>query len=185
MARKQQLTPKQARFCEEYLVDLNATAAAIRAGYRPKSARQTAAENLSKPVIVARVAELQAARSERTQVTVDMVVTELAKIAFSAMRDVADWSKERVSFKPSEDLTAEAAACVKDISSTREIRKDKYGETTENTNLKVVLHDKKGALELLGRHLGMFKDNLNIQTDQPIEVVWADQDQGAFREGAQ
>lgn len=71
------LTPKQQRFVDEYLVDANATQAAIRAGYSEKTARQAGAENLSKPVIRQAIEAAQAARSERTQVTADWVITQL------------------------------------------------------------------------------------------------------------
>lgn len=156
MARK--LTPKQQAFVAEYLVDLNATAAYRRAGYKARgnSAEVNAHRLLRNTKVAEAVAGAMKDRSKRTEVTADMVVTELAKLGFSTMRDVADWSKERVSFKPSEDLSEEAAACVKDISSTREIRRDKYGEEIETLNLKISLHDKKGSLKLLGDHLGLF-----------------------------
>lgn len=62
------MTDKQKRFCEEYMIDLNATQAAIRAGYSPKTAHQTGAENLSKPVIQNCIAQLQAEQSRRTGV---------------------------------------------------------------------------------------------------------------------
>jgi phage terminase small subunit len=71
------LTPKQQRFVDEYLIDLNATQAAIRAGYAQKAAYATGAENLKKPQIAAAIAAKQAVRSERTEVTQDMVVAGL------------------------------------------------------------------------------------------------------------
>lgn len=73
----QNLTPKQARFVEEYLIDLNATQAAIRAGYSEKTARSVAAENLTKPNIAAALTERQAAISERLELTQDDVVRGL------------------------------------------------------------------------------------------------------------
>ena len=63
------LTPKEERFIGEYLIDLNATQAAIRSGYSAKSARQIGAENLSKPYIAAAIAEAQAERARRTEIT--------------------------------------------------------------------------------------------------------------------
>ena len=71
------LTPKQSRFVEEYLVDMNATQAAIRAGYSKKTARQIGDENLSKPVIQKALTEAIQVRSERTQVTQDYVLKRL------------------------------------------------------------------------------------------------------------
>ncbi len=81
------LTPKQARFVEEYGVDLNATQAAIRAGYSKSSAKVIASQNLTKLNIQAAIAEAQAARAKRTKVTGDAVVTELALIGFATLGD--------------------------------------------------------------------------------------------------
>ena len=75
------LTAKQARFVEEYLIDLNATQAAIRAGYSEKTAHSIGAENLIKPEIQNAISEARARISERTELTVDMVVTGLLKEA--------------------------------------------------------------------------------------------------------
>ena len=74
---EKELTPKQRLFVEEFLIDLNATKAAVRAGYSEKTARQMATENLSKPVIERAIREAMASRSERTGITADMVVEAL------------------------------------------------------------------------------------------------------------
>ena len=79
------LTPKQARFIEEYLVDLNATQAAIRAGYSARTANRIGPENLSKPVIAEAIQIAQLARSERTQITVDKVLEDIELIKLNAM----------------------------------------------------------------------------------------------------
>ena len=71
------LTPKQQRFVEEYLIDLNATQAAIRAGYSEKTAQEIGSENLSKPMVAKAIAEAQEKLSNKTQVTVEMVVQGL------------------------------------------------------------------------------------------------------------
>ena len=83
VGRPSKLTAKQARFVEEYLVDLNATRAAIRAGYSEKTAAAVGCENLTKPNIADALAEAFSARSQRTEITQDMVVAELAGIAFT------------------------------------------------------------------------------------------------------
>lgn len=87
------LTEKQKRFCEEYLIDLNATQAAIRAGYKEKNARSSACENLTKPDIQLYLQELMQKRSERTGITADTVIQELEKIALS---DVEISGKEKM-----------------------------------------------------------------------------------------
>lgn len=71
------LTPKQQRFVEEYLIDLNATQAAIRAGYSEKTAKEIGSENLTKPNIAKAIAEAQEKLSNKAQVTVEMVVQGL------------------------------------------------------------------------------------------------------------
>ena len=81
------LTPKQSRFVAEYLVDLNGTQAAIRAGYSPKTAKAIACENLTKPDIVAAIAKAQAQLSEHTEVTIKSVVAELAKLGFAPLSE--------------------------------------------------------------------------------------------------
>lgn len=82
MAKKGKLTEKQQRFVDEYLIDLNATQAAIRAGYSVKTADAIGCENLTKPNIQQAIAEHMAERSRRTGVNQDRVVLELAKIAY-------------------------------------------------------------------------------------------------------
>ena len=78
-----ELTPKQKRFCEEILVDDNATQAAIRTGYSPRSAYSIGHENLKKPKIQRYISRLRKARNLRTQVTADRILQELAKIGFA------------------------------------------------------------------------------------------------------
>ena len=81
------LTAKRQAFVDEYLVDLNATQAAIRAGYSKKTAAQIGEQNLRKLEISSAIDSAKEARSERTQITSDMVVTELAKLAFTGILD--------------------------------------------------------------------------------------------------
>ncbi|MGI8766582.1 MAG: terminase small subunit [Gemmatimonadaceae bacterium] len=149
MSDPRPLTPKQARFVEEYLTDLNATQAAIRAGYSPKTAYAIGVENLRKPVIVTALEEAMRARSERTGVTADRVVEELARIGFSDMRLFSTWGPHGVTLTGSETLSEDAARCVAEVSQT--ISKD-------GGSIRFKLHDKVGALSKLGQHLGMFPD---------------------------
>ena len=84
------MTKKQKRFVEEYLIDLNATQAAIRAGYSPDSARDIGCENLTKPNIKAAIDRAMAERSRRTGINQDRVIQEIAKLAFLNPVDVID-----------------------------------------------------------------------------------------------
>lgn len=141
------LTDKQARFVEEYLKDMNATQAAIRAGYSEKAARKIAHELLTKPHVASAVRAAQMRRSERVEITQDMVVKELAKVGFSSMSDVASWNESGVTFKASDAVDESALGSVMAVEETT----NEHGGS-----LKIKQYDKVKALELLGKHLGMF-----------------------------
>lgn len=130
------LTPKQQRFVEEYLIDLNATQAAIRAGYSPRTANEQGAQNLAKLSISEAIAEAQAKREERTQITQDYVLSNIQKVIERCMQ------QEAVQARDGSPLLVEGPegdlACL--------------FEFKENGALK--------GLELLGKHLGMFKDKI-------------------------
>jgi phage terminase small subunit len=155
------LTPKQQRFVDEYLVDLNATQAAIRAGYSERTAAAIGAENLTKPQIASAVQKATSERSERTKVTADRVVEELAKVGFSDMRKFTKWGPSGVSLKDSDSLEGDDAACVAEVSQTVT---DGGGGT-----LKFKLHDKVTSLKLLGQHVGMFKGDTDPDQATPGE----------------
>lgn len=144
------MTKKQKSFCEEYLIDLNATQAAIRAGYSPKTAYSIGHELLSKPDIRARIDKAMAERSKRTGVNADRVVRELAKVAFVNAPDVIDVKNAVLLPDASRDDTAAIASVkVKIVSGD-----------TESEEREIKLADKLKALELLGKHMGMFTDRL-------------------------
>lgn len=144
------MTKKQKLFCEEYLIDLNATQAAIRAGYSPESARQSGADNMKNPYIRARIEKAMADRSRRTGVNADRVVMELAKIAFVNAADVID----------AEDATLKEDAADEDLAAVQSVKVKTFGE--DGVEREIKLADKIKALELLGRHLGMFNDRLRL-----------------------
>jgi len=87
MSDKRKLTSRQELFCREYIVDLNATQAAIRAGYSIRTARFIGSENLTKPNIVARIVELQQERLQRTEVTADNVLKTISDVIEDATKD--------------------------------------------------------------------------------------------------
>ena len=143
------MTPKQQRFCEEYLVDLNASQAAQRAGYQAKNLAVCASKLLIKPNIQAAIQEAMDARSQRTEITQDRVLRELALIAFADMREYVEWGPDGIELIKSADLLEEASRVVAEVSQT---------VTKDGGTIKFKLHDKKVALELLGRHLNIFGD---------------------------
>lgn len=151
------MTAKQKRFVEEYLIDLNATQAAIRAGYSPRTAGGTGAENLAKPGIKSEIDKAMAARSVRTGVTQDRVVRELARIAFVDPTRVVDFRTGTVLNELGEDDRAVLAGV-----------KVKDGTFTER---EVKLFDKLKALELLGKHLGIFTDKVVLAGAVPVTIV--------------
>jgi phage terminase small subunit len=155
------LTAKQRRFVDEYLKDLNATQAAIRTGYSQKTARQMGAENLSKPVIQAAIAESMADRSSRTGITADRVLQELSRLAFLDIRKAfnADGS-----LKPLHELDDDTAAAVAGM----DVVEIGSGDSVVGVTKKIKLSDKKGALELVMRHLGMLSPpgHLDLDTEQ-------------------
>ena len=144
------MTKKQKRFIEEYLIDLNATQAVIRAGYSPDTAKSIGSENLTKPDIQARIAKAMAERSKRTGVNADRVVMELAKIAFVNANDVID----------TETATVKADALPEDTAAIQSVKVKTFGEDGLEREIKMA--DKLKALELLGKHLGMFKDKVEL-----------------------
>lgn len=154
------LSAKQERFCEEYLIDLNATQAAIRSGYSVNSAGSIGSENLEKPEIRARIDAALAERSKRTGINADRVLRELGRIAFVNAIDVINMQDATVKGDAERDDTAAIASVkVKVIP----------GEDGDGVEREIRLADKLKALELCGKHLGMFKDTQD--TNVPVTVV--------------
>ncbi|WP_373069842.1 terminase small subunit [Sulfurimonas sp.] len=165
------LTAKQKKFCEEYLIDLNATQAAIRAGYSKKTAAVTASENLNKPNIKDYIAEKQSERSKRTEVTADMVVEELAKIAFGDVRKL--YNEDGRLLQPHE-LDAKTAASISSFKASS-IQIGGVDDPMEKTVDEYKRYDKTKTLELLGRHLGMFKDKVEHSLSDDL-MEWLQRD---------
>ena len=152
------MTKKQKRFVEEYLIDLNATQAAIRAGYSPHTAKDIGCENLAKPNIAAAISQAMAERSRRTGINQDRVLQELARIGFAKITDVVD--PETAKIRP--DASDDDLACIQSI----KIKPSEFG-----TEREVKLYDKKSALVDLGKHLGLFKDKLELNGDMDLHIT--------------
>lgn len=140
---KDGLEPRQILFVEEYLVDLNATQAAIRAGYSPKGAKQSGYLNLRKPAIAKAIADYMA---ERWGITKARIVEEISNIAFANAKNYFAWGPDGVTIKDSEELTEEQCAVVSKISQTR---------TKDGGTIKVELYDKLAACEKLAKLAGI------------------------------
>lgn len=176
-----ELTAKQRAFVREYLIDLNATQAAIRAGYSADTAEQGGAQLYRNIKIRAAIDAAMKMRAERTEITADRVLKELAKIGFSDLRKAVRWESalvteednpdggdvsiikrivtNRVELIASEDLDDDTAAAISEISQNA------------SGGVKIKLHDKKGALVDLGRHLGLFTDNIAMKHEASDPLV--------------
>lgn len=163
------LTAKQARFVEEYLIDLNATQASIRAGYSQRTARQAGTENLAKPVIAEAIAAAKAERSERTNITQDRVLAELAKIGFSDLRKVLTTTGGLISPLDWDDETAGAISSLEVVVRHDGTTDDEGNRIPEHVH-KIKAWDKLSALEKLGKHLGMF-DGASSDDDDVLPVT--------------
>lgn len=142
------LTAKQQRFVDEYLIDLNATQAAIRAGYSPSTANEQGARLLVNVSISSAISQAIAYRSRRTGITQDRVLRELAKIAFVNANDVIDPDSATVR----QDAAAEDLSCIQSVKV--KMSESDMGSSSER---EIKLADKLRALELLGKHLGLFE----------------------------
>lgn len=169
------LTAQQQRFVDEYLKDLNATQAAIRAGYSKKTADQQASRLLTNVKVREYLAERQNDRSKRTEITQDMVLRELAKIGFSDIRKVVRWGETQVRMVDDEDGEAEDMVpyhglALIDSAEVDDSTAAAIAEVSQGRDgLKVKLHDKKGALVDIGRHLGMFSAPGHAELDAELK----------------
>lgn len=151
------LTPKQRRFVAEYLVDLNATQAAIRAGYSTKTAKVQGARLLTKADLQRAVSEGMAKRQERLEVKADDVLRELLRVAMADLGKAYDGNGHLLPIHDIPEDTRRAMAGVKVFDEFEGYGKErtKIGEVRE-----VRFWDKNKALELLGKHLKLFVERL-------------------------
>lgn len=155
-----ELTPQQALFVREYLVDLNATQAAIRAGYSAASAASQGSRLLSLDKVARAVKEAQDARAERTHVTQDDVIRELKRLAFAdPAKCLGPDGKPLALHQIPEE--ARAALATYDV---------ELGENGAVVACRVRRWDKTKSLELLGKHLGMWTEKMDLG-GEPLQVV--------------
>lgn len=150
------LTQKQKLFVEEYLIDLNATQAAIRAGYSPDTANEQGSRLLANVSIRNEIDKALAKRSRRTGINQDRVLMELARIALLNPANVVDFNEATIR----EDATIDDLAAVASVKVKRFPTKEGEGIERE-----IKFYDKNKALDALGRHLGMFQNNVNVNVE--------------------
>lgn len=158
------LRGKQQRFVDEYLVDRNATQAAIRAGYSAKTAYSIGEENLRKPEVKKAIEIGEAEIAERTKITQDKVMKELEKIGFSNMLDYITITEGGDPVTDFSALTRDQAAAISEIV-VEEYTEGRGDEARNVKRTKFKLSDKRSALVDMGKHLGMFKDHLVHSND--------------------
>lgn len=162
------MNEKHKVFGQEYIIDLNGKQAAIRAGYSEARAEVTGSELLARRDVQEYIQELQKARSERVEITADMVLRELAKLGFS---DIKEYYEEGDKTKEVIKLDNRLTAAISSIKIT-----ETEGDWGSKTVKEFRLHDKLGALEKIARHIGFFeKDNDQKNTlTEALEVIFKD-----------
>jgi len=168
----QKLNDRQKRFVQEYLIDLNATSAAIRAGYDPKYAGRNADKLRKNTKIDAAIQRAVAERSKRTEITQDMVVKELALIGFADMADFVKIDESGMIQAFRLDTLAEGKSrIIKKVREKRVIKSTAEGDQVLDATYEFELCDKVKSLENLGRHLGMFVEKREIDFKQPLNLT--------------
>jgi phage terminase small subunit len=160
------LNEKQQRFCEEYIIDLNATQAAIRAGYSQATAGAKGHELLKIVEIQEYLSQLRIEQQARIQITGDMVIKELAKVGFT---NIQDYIEEGNTVKDFSQIDSGKASCVAGLKrSVTTFGSGKDAGTKETVEFK--LWDKVAALEKLGKHFGIFEADNKQQTNHTVNV---------------
>lgn len=173
------LTAKQELFCHEYLVDLNATGAARRAGYSEDSAHAIGWENLRKPEIQARIMGLREEMAKTYNLTKERIAQEYARIAFFDIRNIHDEDGELI---PIKKLDPDSAAAIAGIEVANDWDRDKDGKAIITGQLrKIKIADKKSALDSLCRLMGYNEPDKTelsglLQTKQITGMKFIDED---------
>jgi len=173
-AKMRKLTAKQKAFIQEYPIDLNGTQAAIRAGYSAKTAEFQASKMLSKGKVQEAIQEALDKRAERTEITADRVLLEIARLAFSDIREYIDIGADGcVQVKTFEDMPKGASRAIQYIKEKKRIIASGKGdgeETILESTFELKLWDKVKALEQLGKHLGFLFNNPDSDPE-PVPIV--------------
>jgi phage terminase small subunit len=177
------LTPRQRLFVHEYLIDLNATQAARRARYKkPHVQGSRLLANIS---VAAAIAKAMKKREEKTGITQTRVLEELAIIGFSDLKNHLEINEDTgaIRAKSFEEMPGNSSRALEMIREDRMIREDSKGEDSIiNEKVTFKLHSKIPALELLGKHLGMFKEPIDLKANVIYRIIY-DKTQKAQKNG--
>ena len=165
------LNDRQRTIVQDYLIDLNAPQAAIRAGYSPKTAKSQGQRLLTNVDVASAVQAAQDARAKRTEITADSVLKELAKLGFANMQDYIRTTDDGDAFVDLSELDRDQAAAISEVTS-EDYLEGRGEDARQIRRTKIKLSDKRAALVDIGKHLGMFIDRSEI--NQTVNVVSAD-----------
>ena len=167
MADSQKLNERQKRFCAEYVIDLNATQAAIRSGYSKKTARAIGQRLLTHVYINKEISRLKSKVSDKLDISAEKVLSELYKSAFFDIAEIFDANGNLLPIKEMPEYARRAIAGIK----VRKIQsgKDDSGKTVYDDLIEVKINDKIRSLEKLGEHLKLFTQNVNISGEITID----------------
>lgn len=160
--QKASIDDRQDKFCREYLIDFNATRAAIAAGYSAKTARSQASDLLTRPNVQAHIRSISEAALQLTGDPIVRIILELQMIAFGDIKDLAEWDRWSMKWKESKDL-GDKSKLIQEITETT---------TQFGGSRKIKLYDKLKAMEMLLRYYGVFKgDGPSGDDDDNKKVV--------------
>lgn len=174
------MTNSQKRFCDEYLIDFNATRA-YKVAYpnckKDDTASAAGSRMLGNVKVQEYITEKQREMQERNKITQDTIIQELAKIALFNIKDIYNENGTLKKVTELDDDTAKAISGVKILQKAGAMKISLNGRNEEipiehipEQTVEFKTNDKTKALELLGKHLGMFKENINLNQDKPFEV---------------
>lgn len=162
------LKPQHQSFVLAYIETFNAKISAIRAGFAPKHAKAYGYQLLQRPEIKAEIDRITQLKAEHIQVDQYMIVEQLQKIAFADLTDYVSWDENGVMFLDPEKVDGQVIAEI-DVSNATTV--DANGKDVSRTKRKIKLQDKLKAIELLGRHLGMFNNKIDVNGTVNVQII--------------
>lgn len=166
------VSPQERHFIAEYLIDLNATRAGKAAGYTGTSCSTWVWEspNCPKPQVARAIKQAMALRAENAGITADMVLMELAKIGFANIRDYLDVSDPDAPRIKLEDVERDKFAALSEVATETVFEERGGGEKAEVRRVRIKMWDKPGALVNIGKHIGMFRQKVDLSVDAQMTI---------------
>ena len=164
------LNPKQKRFVREYLINPNATQAAIKAGYSAKTAKQIGSALLTNIDVSAAIEKGQQKHLAKLDITAERVLSELALIGFSNMQDYMRVGSDGDPYLDFSGLTREQAAALAEVT-VEDFTAGRGEDARDVRRVKFKLCDKRAALVDIGKHLGMFKERVEHDLSPDVKFI--------------